>query len=1130
MANLRKSYSNYVIRRKSQLTRKGSIYERDWMTVSEMNGFPPGSVPVYASGNFKMVINNERNPRKRYSFSNWILNDSGTTDWNSSMIDERKLVVKSQILNPNYSSLLDFAYYGSAVQLIYGSINDIYEKFPAEMFGTDKHLTYYIGNESAATEEFLVENPFNIDVSSHFVKQETVSNPLRYMALSWDKYYVVIDDETYEIKGWYPGSGSTDYCINGDPVFTDVKIELDKCLCGGSGCTAQNKAGRLVGSGDSLRIEAPMGNDSDNYIPKLQDITHDTHEYNYEYNDDYALERLDCEPKNLTGSVISGESLLKAKIPVGNDAEFYCPNMQEIEYQTHEYNYQYNEETALDRLVCSAITLSAIYVNGKIYILSDISGWHLRLKDEYVDSSFDMMDDFEKVLLNRDTKPKYKATLYTPTETETGVIVTERAYIWPTLLGGWNLDMETGAYESYVNGLLEIATYYDEYRTDNIWRSYTHESIKNFDWTTPRETYVPEIDNHLIDTERMEAIMKVCGRQFDDIKRYIENIRFTVNVSYDSKNNMPDTALAKFLEMSGWEVKNVSPVDDNTLTVINEYPGITVKNTPEEANNEFLKRMILNSRNILSKKGTRAGIEAVYSMFGLFEKRFGGDYYYTIDEYDVFTNDYIYDKSRTDTPYTDIVTMNQQKNGFEQSEYYTSADTNGLMCKHMIDIGEISYMVPWYDRYEVYDGNAYYQMMGGWGKRERKKIYVPDLSTGTTELHSVEGEFEIYDETVKYIRLADDFKNLNMISSDSVEIGDIYYVLNMLDAYNKYGCEYTNDSHYVVFLERIYIDELGAQFVPYSDDYGWLLVSMDEFNVPESGMSWYAKKILYMESIHDIDAGNNPHKGNGKYDGGKEYLEFYKQLFKGAFDNDMFSEYKVRIQQENSRRHYENRFRAEKMLDLEDKSETVRDIGFDLTDLTVDNEKVWFFLSFDAGLYQGAYDEDQSPSVLHKRKSGGNYELVTNEDFPLVVESSETWGTPIWNTGSTITTPGASLNIPEAIKAYYGTEYQPDDTSSYSVINVKNLKITYHLPWELEDYVTDVVEFYVKQMIPSTAILEFVWDYTDGPRPPEESRYSAINLVPSYQSIRASESSAEIGISSSNVEGIVISTEGTETR
>ena len=59
MAKLRKSYSNYTLRKKRQLTSKGSIYERDWMTVSELDGFAPGTLPVYASGNFKMVVNND---------------------------------------------------------------------------------------------------------------------------------------------------------------------------------------------------------------------------------------------------------------------------------------------------------------------------------------------------------------------------------------------------------------------------------------------------------------------------------------------------------------------------------------------------------------------------------------------------------------------------------------------------------------------------------------------------------------------------------------------------------------------------------------------------------------------------------------------------------------------------------------------------------------------------------------------------------------------------------------------------------------------------------------------------------------------------------------------------------------
>ena len=138
-----------------------------------------------------MTINADRNGKKKYSFSNWILNDSGSTEWDLTMINEESLKVKSELIKPNYSSILDFACYGSATQLIYGSINDIYEKFPAELYGTGRKLSYFIGSSKTETDGYYVENPFGIDVHSSYIKPEKVINPLRYMTLSWDKYELI---------------------------------------------------------------------------------------------------------------------------------------------------------------------------------------------------------------------------------------------------------------------------------------------------------------------------------------------------------------------------------------------------------------------------------------------------------------------------------------------------------------------------------------------------------------------------------------------------------------------------------------------------------------------------------------------------------------------------------------------------------------------------------------------------------------------------------------------------------------------------------------------------------------------------------------------------------------------------
>ena len=98
------------------------------------------------------------------------------------------------------------------------------------------------------------------------------------------------------------------------------------------------------------------------------------------------------------------------------------------------------------------------------------------------------------------------------------------------------------------------------------------------------------------------------------------------------------------------------------------------------------------------------------------------------------------------------------------------------------------------------------------------------------------------------------------------------------------------------------------------------------------------------------------------------------------------------------------------------------------------------------------------------------------EDFPLEYEAKTFQNKPISDTASTITTNPETLSVPASIKSLTG-EYGPDELWAYSVINTKNMTITYHLPKEMEDYVTNVVEFYVKQMIPSTVILDIKWEY-----------------------------------------------------
>ena len=205
----------------------------------------------------------------------------------------------------------------------------------------------------------------------------------------------------------------------------------------------------------------------------------------------------------------------------------------------------------------------------------------------------------------------------------------------------------------------------------------------------------------------------------------------------------------------------------------------------------------------------------------------------------------------------------------------------------------------------------------------------------------------------------------------------------------------------------------------------------------------------------------------------------------------------------------------------------ITSVGFEVTSAITDNSKIWFFLSDDNGIYDST-PSDYSGSTLYSKlfESEGNFKKETNADFPLQYEragneQSFYWNAPIRDTGSTFDFSGSTLDIPSEIRGYH--EEGPDETWGYSVINTKNIKITYYLPWEMEDYVTNVVEFYVKQVIPSTAIVEFKWNYL-GDRPAKPA-YSLLSLTPSFQRIRSGDRTAEIRIRSVNVDNIGIARE-----
>ena len=137
------SRSNYTIKTKHKTVTDGTIYERDYMTTTQ-NGSFDGDVFPYSEGNFKMVRRFTNNRMRKHKFGDWLKqdvcvngNDAGEYWTLNCISNDKSETTKSIDIKPNFNSMLDFAYYGSCVELVNTSVNNIVTNYPAELYFTD---------------------------------------------------------------------------------------------------------------------------------------------------------------------------------------------------------------------------------------------------------------------------------------------------------------------------------------------------------------------------------------------------------------------------------------------------------------------------------------------------------------------------------------------------------------------------------------------------------------------------------------------------------------------------------------------------------------------------------------------------------------------------------------------------------------------------------------------------------------------------------------------------------------------------------------------------------------------------------------------------------------------------------
>ena len=782
--------ADFTLRRKHKKGSGATIYENDYATINPMPNALKGDY-VIGDSNFVFTSRLGINGQKKHVRGKFIPNPMGEESaWTIDTIIDSGITDETKIrLKPNYTSIRDFACYGSAVKLVQGTINGVINDFPAEMWFSDEPIKIYNAAPDKAGYSFneengeyktgyLLYNEYEIDITTQSVLGEKVYNPMRYLALCGSSYtYIDKNGESHEFVGFSVTGCSMGSCYNGKSVEVDKLADVDITFEGGN----------------TIRVEVYKDNDYD--------------------------------------------------------------------------------------------TIYYVYDGG-------LDGARIRPKKKIIEDYFRDCDDFTAVLLERSTKPIYTSVFKTPQENETGFSYEMVSYVWPTLNGGFNPDL-SGAYFAYVQSLIDLGEFYDEYHTDNMWRSLTHEAIKTLDWTYVTNSDGEIQDMSTIDTSRIEPITKIYGRQFDDLKRYADGIKTINTITYDQKSNAPDYVLTDILENSGWETEVPRITTDKDIITESLYSGLTSGYSSSDASTEFLRRLKLNSDYLFSVKGTRKGLDTMLALFGFTPEEYDIHEYVCVfsaatDQFPHFCNS-TKDKHFSYPLAKDVETINKYKINFDAFDPY--GDYCGIPVTEVgyVKDGEnYSYVVPWFSQGKKYDDGLYFQMSGGWGKRKSMNVDL-EIAPNIKKINEIEGFLSLYAETQARLRFAKDFDELLQEAYAEAKQYDVFYVTDISGIETEYkkgtGEDLTKASHYFV-LEN---GELN-QFLGYCSDgditgYGWRSITTDEIQDPGNQ---YGTLVLYLESIKDNTNGNNPHIGGGTYDGGESYIDSMSDIFGYSLVNKNF--------------------------------------------------------------------------------------------------------------------------------------------------------------------------------------------------------------------------------------------------
>jgi hypothetical protein len=249
--------------------------------------------------------------------------------------------------------------------------------------------------------------------------------------------------------------------------------------------------------------------------------------------------------------------------------------------------------------------------------------FHIKPNNIVFEDFRSLLSDYEKYIVSEritGNTSGFKFVLKDPILLDNGTISYSNTQMLWTTSDNYNIDVSTPKYRTFLSSILAIGNKYDAIKTDLIARFLTPDSIKSYDLT---------------EEGKMTKLLRIYGREFDQMKQFIDSLVNINRVSYDKVNNIPDQLIKNLSRTFGWNyfsLVNEAELVTSLLSISDAERNLNTDLMPAEIDIELWRRILINTNYFWKSKGTREALKSIFLLIGIPEPFINiTEYVYTVD-------------------------------------------------------------------------------------------------------------------------------------------------------------------------------------------------------------------------------------------------------------------------------------------------------------------------------------------------------------------------------------------------------------------------------------------------------------------------------------------------------------------